>query len=66
MLGITAKGEFVDLSPELPTMEKLGGQGNLVLKPSEHDWGEGYYYFDPHINKGDRPVTGKFLWWLEH
>jgi glucose/arabinose dehydrogenase len=46
-------------------LEKLYKGGDVVFKPSDNDWREGYYLFHPQIFQGDPPVTVKLLYWIE-
>ena len=61
LIGMKANGGFNDS----PTCERLGGMGNIIFSPSQHDWGEGYYYFSPLIGRGEPPTSIKVAYWIE-
>jgi hypothetical protein len=46
-------------------LEKLYKSGDVVFRPSDNDWLEGYYLFHPQIFQGDPAVTIKLLYWIE-
>jgi hypothetical protein len=45
--------------------ENLTKNGDLVFRPSDNDWQDGYYLFHPHLQTSDPAVTVKILYWIE-
>ena len=65
-IGMRADGGFNDYWPQPPACELLSGGGNIIFSPSEFDWGEGYYYFFPHLTTGTttKDVTVEVFYWI--
>jgi hypothetical protein len=47
------------------TCEDLTKNRDLVFRPGDNDWQDGYYLFHPQLQTGDQPVTVKILYWIE-
>ena len=65
-IGMKKDGDFNDYWPTpTTTCERLGGMGNIIFSPSQRDWGEGYYYFNPRIGWGEPPTSIEVAYWIE-
>jgi hypothetical protein len=47
------------------TCENLTRNHDLVFRPEDNDWQDGYYLFHPQLQTNDQPVTIKILFWIE-
>ncbi len=65
VIAIRSNGSLAAYTPAVLADEKLTKSGDVVFRPSDNDWGDGYYIFHSQINKGDTPVTVKLLYWIE-
>jgi hypothetical protein len=45
--------------------ENLTKNGDLVFRPSDNDWQDGYYLFHPQLQTNDLSVTVKIIYWIE-
>lgn len=59
-------GTIVRNYPDTYPDEKLFTTGNIIFRPSDYGWREGYYLFRPHIRRGDANVGAKILYWIEN
>jgi hypothetical protein len=65
LIGVRSNGSLTGLvAGQLPT-EPLTKSGDLVLRPDDNDWQEGYFLFHPQIHKGDSNIAVKLLYWIE-
>lgn len=62
-VGVRRNGGFNDYYPMGPSCEILEGIGGFSFNPAEKCWGEGMYYFEPHITKGYGPTIVKVYYW---
>jgi hypothetical protein len=65
LISITGTGSLSSYLHGESSNEKLTKNGDLVLRPGDNDWGDGYYIFHPQIYKDDTPLTVKLLYWIE-
>jgi hypothetical protein len=47
------------------TSENLTKNGDLVFRPGNNDWQDGYYLFHPQLKTNDQAVSVKILYWIE-
>jgi hypothetical protein len=59
-------GTIVRNYPETYQDEKLFTMGNIIFRPADFGWREGYYIFRPHLRRGDAAVGAKILYWTEN
>ena len=45
--------------------ENLIKNGDLVFRPGDNDWQDGYYLFHPQLQTNDPSVTVKIIYWIE-
>ena len=45
--------------------ENLTKSGDLVFRPGDNDWQDGYYLFHPQLQANDPSVTLKIIYWIE-
>jgi hypothetical protein len=65
VIAVRSNGSLAAYTPAVLAEEKLTKSGDVVFRPSDNDWGDGYYIFHSQINKGDTAVTVKLLYWIE-
>jgi hypothetical protein len=65
LIAVRSTGSLAALSPGSTPNEKLVKSGNVVFRPDNNDWQDGYYIFHPQIFRGDPAVTVKLLYWVE-
>jgi hypothetical protein len=62
---IKRDGTIVRNWPATYPDEKLFTTGNIIFSPSDYGWREGYYFFRPHLRRGDPAVGAKMMYWIE-
>jgi hypothetical protein len=65
LIGVRSNGSLASLPPGGTPGEKLTKSGDVVFRPDDNDWQDGYYIFHPQIYRGDPAVTVKLLYWIE-
>jgi hypothetical protein len=65
LIMVRNDGTLAASSPGEIVQEQLTKSGDLVFRPADNNWAEGYYLFHPQIHKYDPSVTVKLLYWIE-
>ncbi len=65
LIAVRSTGSLAALSAASIPTERLIKTGNVIFRPDDNDWQDGYYIFHPQIFRGDPAVTVKLLYWIE-
>ena len=65
LIAVGNTGNLSAYSRGAMNCEKLTKNGDLVFRPGDNDWQDGYYLFHPFLQTSDQSVTVKILYWTE-
>jgi hypothetical protein len=65
LIAVRSNGSLCIYSSDSILNEKLTRNGDLVLRPDDNDWKDGYYIFHSQLYKGDASTVVKLLYWIE-